>query len=64
MAYFHLNMLKENITESVATVCFAMLYEFKCTALKMNQGCASISIDATPQKKKKKKQDILMKLVE
>ena len=27
MAYFHLNMLKEN-SKSVTRVCFAMLYEF------------------------------------
>ena len=39
----------ENI-KSVARVCFAMLYKIYNIMLKMNQGYASISIDATPPK--------------
>ena len=51
MTYFLLNMLKQN-SKSVTRVCFAMLYEFQCIVLKMNQGCASISIHATPPKQR------------
>ena len=51
MVHLHLNMLKEN-RKSVARVCFAMEYGFECIVLKMNQDCASISIDATQPKQK------------
>ena len=51
MTYFHLNMLKEN-SKSVARLCFAMLYVFERIVLKLNQDCASISIDATPHQQK------------
>ena len=44
-------MLKEN-SKSVVRVWFAILCEFSCIVLKMNQGYASISIDATPPEHK------------
>ena len=44
-------MLKDN-SKSVAKECFAILYELECIVLKMNQCCASISIDATPLEQK------------
>ena len=60
MVHLHLNMLKEN-RKYVARACFAMVYEFECIVLKINQDCASISIDATLPKQKAR---YVMKLTE